>query len=113
MALYFRKSKQLTPGLRINLSKTGVGFSAGSRKTGRFTISPNGKVVGSISLSGTGLRYTENLSPAKNVSNSKTTSELLSTFEGLFIFLISLIKLIFVLGFLALIFWFCIITVTS
>ena len=65
MALYFRKSKQLIPGLRINLSKTGVGLSAGSRKTVRFTISPNGKVVGSISLPGTGLRYTENLTPAK------------------------------------------------
>ena len=113
MALYFRKSKQVIPGLRVNLSKTGVGLSVGSRKTGRFTLSPNGKIVGSISLPGTGLRYSEKIKSANNTNKPSVSSDLFSMVEGLLIFFISLIKLIFVLGFLALIIWFCVITVTS
>jgi hypothetical protein len=55
MGLYYRKSANLGP-FRLNLSKSGVGFSVGG-KGFRSGVSSNGRKYTSMSLPGTGLRY--------------------------------------------------------
>ncbi len=64
MGLNFRKSINLGKGFRINLSKSGVGFSFG-KKGARITKSAKGNVSTTLSIPGTGISYTENLSKKK------------------------------------------------
>lgn len=59
MGLRFRKSINLGP-LRINLSKSGVGFSVGV-KGFRVGRSAKGKNTATVSLPGTGLSYVQDL----------------------------------------------------
>ena len=57
MGFYFRKSVSLGP-FRVNLSKSGVGYSIGGKgfRTGH---SSTGRKYTSMSLPGTGLRYVD------------------------------------------------------
>jgi hypothetical protein len=64
MALRFRKSKKLGKYGRINLSKSGVGFSFGVPGF-RIGISPKGKVRRTIGIPGTGIYDVEEVGPAK------------------------------------------------
>ena len=58
MGLSFRKSIQIMPGVKVNLSKSGVSVSAGV--TGlHASINSKGQVRGTASLPGTGVRYTK------------------------------------------------------
>ena len=60
MGFYFRKSKSLGGGLRLNFSKNGIGISGGV-KGARLSLGPNGlNFFGSIP--GTGLYYRKKLS---------------------------------------------------
>ena len=63
MGLRFRKSINIGP-LRINLSKSGVGFSLGV-KGFRVGRSAKGKTTATVSLPGTGLSYVQDLDPEK------------------------------------------------
>src|ERR1700737_330398 len=51
-----RRSKQIFPGLRLNLSKSGISMSAGVRGA-HYTIGPRGRRA-TVGLPGTGLSYT-------------------------------------------------------
>jgi hypothetical protein len=53
----FRRSIRIAPGLRINLSKSGVSESIG-RRGAWFTIGPRGSRA-TIGAPGTGLSYTQ------------------------------------------------------
>jgi hypothetical protein len=55
--LRFRRSFRIGPGLRINLSKSGVSESIG-RRGAWFTIGPRG-TRSTVGLPGTGLSYTD------------------------------------------------------
>jgi hypothetical protein len=55
--LRFRRSFRIAPGLRVNLSKSGVSTSIG-RRGAWFTIGPRGTRE-TIGVPGTGLGYTE------------------------------------------------------
>lgn len=59
MGLRFRKSIHIGP-LRINFSKSGVGFSLGV-KGFRVSRSAKGKTSATVSVPGTGISYVENL----------------------------------------------------
>ena len=59
MGLRFRKSFNIGP-LRINISKSGIGFSLGV-KGFRIGRSAKGKMTATASLPGTGLSYVQNL----------------------------------------------------
>ena len=59
MGLRFRKSFTFGP-LRINISKSGIGFSLGV-KGFRISRSAKGKNTATVSLPGTGLSYVQNL----------------------------------------------------
>jgi hypothetical protein len=61
MGWTFRRSKQILPGVRINLSSKGIGFSYGS-KFGRVTHGADGKKTFYSSIPGTGLRYRKTIS---------------------------------------------------
>ena len=66
MGWYGRKSIKIAPGLHLNFSKTGVGYSIGPRGA-KYTVSPAGRVTQSVSIPGTGIRYQTSKSP----NNSK------------------------------------------
>lgn len=58
MGLRFRKSINLGGGFRINLSKSGVGYSWGG-KGFRITKTASGKTRATTSIPGTGISYTQ------------------------------------------------------
>lgn len=73
MGFRFRKSFKLPGGFRVNLSKSGVGYSWGT-KGFRITKSANGKTRKTYSIPGTGLSYVEESGkkrPAPKVSAEK------------------------------------------
>ena len=55
MGFYYRKSVNLGP-FRVNLSKSGVGYSVGGRGF-RVGATPRGKKYTSFSIPGTGIGY--------------------------------------------------------
>ena len=71
MGLRFRKSIGLGHGFRINISKSGVGYSWGTRGF-RITKTSNGRIRKTYSLYGTGLSYVEEYAPRKR--NAQTTT---------------------------------------
>ena len=58
MGFRFRKSINLGKHFKINLSKSGVGFSAGV-KGFRITRTANGKIRKTVSIPGTGISYVD------------------------------------------------------
>ena len=77
MGLRFRKSINLGP-LRINLSKSGVGFSLGV-KGFRVGRSAKGKNTATVSLPGTGLSYVQDLD-GDNIK--ETVEDIKDIFDG-------------------------------
>ena len=77
MGLRFRKSFNIGP-LRINISKSGIGFSLGV-KGFRVSRSAKGKNTATVSLPGTGLSYVQNLD-AKSIK--KTVDDVKDLFDG-------------------------------
>ena len=77
MGLRFRKSINIGP-LRINISKSGIGFSLGV-KGFRVSRSAKGKMSATASLPGTGLSYVQNLD-AKSIK--KTVDDVKDLFDG-------------------------------
>ena len=70
MGLRFRKSFRIFPGVRINLSKTGIGASVGF-KGFRWTRRADGKIQKTFSVPGTGISYVDVDSPKKVKSEAK------------------------------------------
>jgi hypothetical protein len=77
MGLRFRKSFSIGP-LRINLSKSGVGFSFGF-KGFRISRSAKGKNTATVSLPGTGLSYVQDLDAE---SLQETVEDIKDIFDG-------------------------------
>ena len=77
MGLRFRQSINLGP-LRINLSKSGVGFSLGV-KGFRVGRSAKGKNTATVSLPGTGLSYVQDLD---GDSIKETVEDIKDIFDG-------------------------------
>lgn len=77
MGLRFRKSVNIGP-LRINFSKSGVGFSVGV-KGFRVGRSAKGKTTATVSLPGTGISYVQDLDPDKLKESAEEFSEAVSS----------------------------------
>ena len=77
MGLRFRKSINIGP-LRINISKSGIGFSLGV-KGFRVSRSAKGKNTATVSLPGTGLSYVQNLDKD---SIEDTIEDIKDVFDG-------------------------------
>ncbi|MBP5606033.1 MAG: DUF4236 domain-containing protein [Ruminiclostridium sp.] len=71
MGLRFHKSISLFKGVKLNLSKSGVGVSLGT-KGARYSINTNGKRQATFGIPGTGLSYVKSFSSGKK---KKSTSE--------------------------------------
>ena len=75
MGLRFRKSISIAPGVKLNLSKSGVGISTGVKGL-RVGVNSRG-TYGSVGIPGTGIHYRTSLSNTtkSNSRQSVTTSE--------------------------------------
>ncbi|MHB8397926.1 MAG: DUF4236 domain-containing protein [Candidatus Limnocylindrales bacterium] len=56
MSLRFRRSIRIAPGIRINLTKTGLGLTVGPRGA-HYSVHSSGRRTRSVGLPGTGLYY--------------------------------------------------------
>lgn len=70
MGIRFRKSINLGHGLRVNLSKSGVGYSWGT-KGFRVTKTAKGTTRKTFSIPGTGISYVDESSSKKKKTSSK------------------------------------------
>ena len=73
MGWRYRKSINLGGGFRINLSKSGVGYSWGIPGY-RITKTANGKIKKTYSIPGTGIMYVENAKNNKYQNNTQDIS---------------------------------------
>jgi hypothetical protein len=55
MSFRFQRRIRILPGLRLNVSKTGISWTVGTR--GASVTSRDGKLTGNVGLPGTGLSY--------------------------------------------------------
>lgn len=69
MGLRFRKSFKIAPGLRVNLTKTGIGLSAGGKGI-RYSVHSSGRRTKTVGIPGTGLYYTETSLGKRNYNSS-------------------------------------------
>lgn len=58
MGLRFRKLINILPGVRLNLSKSGVGVSFGVPGA-RCSVTPGKRIIGSVGIPGTGIYYSK------------------------------------------------------
>lgn len=58
MALRFRRTLKIAPGLRLNFNKNSVGLSIGPRGA-KYTINSSGRHTASVGIPGSGLSYSE------------------------------------------------------
>ncbi|MEX0767550.1 MAG: DUF4236 domain-containing protein [Microthrixaceae bacterium] len=73
MGFRLRKSIQLMPGVRLNMSRSGLGVSAGV-KGFRISQRPDGTVQQSVSMPGTGISHVQRLDTASGASTSRTAA---------------------------------------
>ena len=73
MGLQFRKRIKICKGVNLNISKTGVGISVGT-KGARYSMHSSGRRTATVGIPGTGLYYTKNLGSAKKKTASKSTT---------------------------------------
>ena len=73
MGFRMRKSIQLMPGVRLNMSRSGLGISAGV-KGFRVTQRADGTLQRTVSIPGTGLSHVERLDGGKSAPSRSTPS---------------------------------------
>lgn len=78
MAFRFRKSIKIAPGIRVNLNKKSASVRIGPRGAG-YTISSTGQKRVSASLPGSGLSYSEVVSPKRAPTSSHTPAQLVGS----------------------------------
>ena len=64
----FRKRIKLAPGLSLNVSKKGLGLSAGPKGL-KTSISAQGRITGSAGIPGSGISYRKTLTGSSNTSS--------------------------------------------
>ena len=70
MSIRFRRSIKIAPGVKVNLTKTGVGMTVGPRGA-HYSVHSSGRVTRSVGLPGTGLYYQSRTSVQKAPSVQK------------------------------------------
>ena len=73
MGFRMRKSLQIVPGVRLNFSKTGIGYSVGV-KGYRVTHRADGRVQRTASLPGTGLSHVTTSGSSRSTGTQRRTS---------------------------------------
>ena len=70
MGFSFRKSIQILPGVKLNISKSGLGVSTGVKGL-HASINTKGQIRGTASIPGTGVRYTKSVNVGKLIAGAK------------------------------------------
>jgi hypothetical protein len=70
MGFNFRKTKKILPGIKLNISKNGLGLSAGVRGA-RISRGATGRKTASLGLPGTGLSYRKTIKSESEISKSE------------------------------------------
>ena len=70
MGLQFRKSLTICKGVKLNITKTGVGVTLGTKGC-HYSINSSGRTTSTIGIPGTGLYYTN----SKNLKTKKKEAE--------------------------------------
>jgi hypothetical protein len=74
MSFRFQRRIKILPGLRLNVSKTGISWTVGTR--GASVTSRDGKLTGNVGIPGTGLSYRKRLDlPESEADNQQTKTE--------------------------------------
>ncbi|WP_028636924.1 DUF4236 domain-containing protein [Nocardioides sp. URHA0032] len=71
MGFRYSKSIKVLPGVRMNVSKSGIGYSAGVRGA-RITRSATGRTYRTLSLPGTGLSHVQMIGGGRSQSGSNS-----------------------------------------
>lgn len=74
MGLRFRKTISLLPGVRLNISKSGIGVSAGVPGL-RGSINTSGRMTGTVGIPGTGVSYVKTKTIGKKSKKSASSSK--------------------------------------
>lgn len=74
MAIRFRKSMKIIPGVRVTLGKNGISGSLGTNGA-RVSVNSKGQVRGTAGISGTGLSSTTMLNGKSKSKTAKTTTQ--------------------------------------
>ncbi|MFN4057411.1 MAG: DUF4236 domain-containing protein [Roseinatronobacter sp.] len=77
MALRFRRTLKIAPGVRLNLTKTGISARVGPKGAG-ITVGTSGTTV-SAGLPGTGLHVSQKLKKKPTKSVEKTSADFAPT----------------------------------
>ena len=83
MGFNLRRLKKIAPGVRLNLSKKGLGASVGPAHS-KLSVSPGMKITENIGIPGTGIRYTKVIkkgSLQKSSQRSRIEHEVEKTLE--------------------------------
>jgi hypothetical protein len=70
MGFNFRKTKTILPGIKLNISKNGLGLSAGVRGA-RISRGATGRKTASLGLPDTGLSYRKTIKSESEISQSE------------------------------------------
>jgi len=81
MGFRFRKTIKLFPGIRLNLSKSGISTSIGVPGA-TINLSKRG-ACGTVGIPGTGVSYSDNLSGPTQLHSAATTDQSQETDEGM------------------------------
>jgi|688.fasta_scaffold723781_2 hypothetical protein len=102
MGFNFRKSKSILPGVKLNLSKSGIGISAGV-KGARISRSATGRKTVSGGIPGSGLSYRKSIKSGGSISSGShedveeiqvqrlTLSESMRSLRWLFLMVVSIL----------------------
>ena len=102
MGFNFRKSKSIFPGVKLNLSKSGIGISAGV-KGARISRSATGRKTVSGGIPGSGLSYRKSIKSGVSISSAShedmedmqvqrlTLSESMRSLRWLFLMFVSIL----------------------
>lgn len=80
MGMRYRKSINLGGGFRVNVSKSGIGYSWGV-KGARITKTARGTTRRTVSLPGTGISYVDETGKKTNKRNAQTQNGISPTYE--------------------------------
>lgn len=75
MGFRFRKSFNLGKGIKINLSKSGIGYSVGTKGV-RVSKTAKGTVRKTVTLPGSGLSYVTESKSENKVNNTKNKKKI-------------------------------------
>lgn len=69
MGFRFRKSIQIFPGIKLNISKSGLSLSLGPRGL-KYTVNSSGRSTATVGIPGTGLSYSKTITKAFNAKKT-------------------------------------------